>query len=937
MKDRSFRRVCTLLLALVLAVMPFSGLNNPAQAMEIITDPSVPMPWGVRWTSNYTVEWHEPYNYTDSQELYYNVKLVIYSSARGSNIVNSIEFLAVKGYRFSIPKENFYSGNYYYQVQVTTVKPTDGQYCSPYAYTERVRGTELANGHVSPGIEYLDGTIELRVNETITAENRIHLDIDREDYLKPDGMVPAYEQVQVFGDFPEGVEWKYGEADTPYIFGTPTEIGVYSSVFIVHLETGDNLLFYLLIKVLPESMWSDEDIVIEKGIEITPFVPTFSYEPVFGFGVSEGTLPPGLELTQTDSSAEITGTPTKSGLYSVVLNGYDQWQNEYYDLISFLVTEFFGSYSDTWDLYLGKEYDFVLPQHIDGQYYSVELTAGHLPEGMDWSRSEEKGVQISGTPKEAGFFEAVFRVTNAKGQYTIESMYINVINDVEPADLYEVDLTGPGSQLDIKKAEYEEILKGTLDAAVRGQQIQYEESDMKINGLTVTVTQYDLDTDNQFDIMVTPSENGYILSLMPESMKEDDFFLDLNEASVYAAQHQSGGYALTLAFRVNKPALMNPFEDVLKDNYYYDPILWAFHHDPQITKGLTTTQFGIDEKCTRAQIVTFLWRAAGCPEPSKETTDFQDVDLSSWYGKAVLWAVDEGITSGISKTEFNPDGDCTRAQVVTFLFRYAGEPDTTSPDCDFKDLDYSQYYINAVMWAVKYKITKGTGEDTFGPYDPCTRSQIVTFLYRLLYSHNVLDENDFLMYVDNLSSNGGEYSFQGTVTNGSVRFGSRIRILSYKSNNKNSAFEQEAVVSRIMVIKNNQYTDVREAEKGQSAVVYIDSLSFPDHVRKGDALAGINSDICQVDTKVCGTVTMEPAADPDNELREKMKPSLFVSGDVTGTVSAIPGGELKNGQTGENVLWTDFQRPVVFYVGQEVAIRKAGKLCGQMKITQVGP
>ena len=168
------------------------------------------------------------------------------------------------------------------------------------------------------------------------------------------------------------------------------------------------------------------------------------------------------------------------------------------------------------------------------------------------------------------------------------------------------------------------------------------------------------------------------------------------------------------------------FVDVKPDAYYYNAVLWAVENG--ITKGTTTTTFSPDKNCTRGQAVTFLWRAFGCPEVESSAT-FSDVVKGSYYEKAVAWAVSEGITKGTSKTTFSPDATCTRGQIVTFLFR-AEDAIAGSAVNPFKDVAESTYYYNAVLWAVENGITTGTTTTTFSPDNNCTRGQIVTFLFR---------------------------------------------------------------------------------------------------------------------------------------------------------------------------------------------------------------
>lgn len=171
-----------------------------------------------------------------------------------------------------------------------------------------------------------------------------------------------------------------------------------------------------------------------------------------------------------------------------------------------------------------------------------------------------------------------------------------------------------------------------------------------------------------------------------------------------------------------------PFNDVADGKYYYDPIVWAYENN--ITSGTSAYAFSPNNDCTRGQIVTFLWRAAGQPEPTSTVNPFTDVEEDDFYYKAVLWAVEEGITTGASATKFNPKGACNRAQVVTFMYRAFGSPAVSNAGNPFEDVPADKYYHDAVLWAVAEGITTGMNATRFAPNNTCTRGQIVTFLYR---------------------------------------------------------------------------------------------------------------------------------------------------------------------------------------------------------------
>ena len=197
-----------------------------------------------------------------------------------------------------------------------------------------------------------------------------------------------------------------------------------------------------------------------------------------------------------------------------------------------------------------------------------------------------------------------------------------------------------------------------------------------------------------------------------------------NQADVDAAAE-----ALNAALRALVERAPFRFDDVtVESQYFFRPVYWAV--EKNITTGSSATTFSPNAGCTRAQVVTFLWRAAGKPEPEKTNNPFEDVKADQYYYKAVLWAVEQGITTGTSATTFRPNQTCTRGQIVTFLWRYSGQDAPKTRKNPFTDVKEGEYYYQAVLWAVEKDITKGTSADKFSPNSTCTRGQIVTFLYR---------------------------------------------------------------------------------------------------------------------------------------------------------------------------------------------------------------
>ena len=231
-------------------------------------------------------------------------------------------------------------------------------------------------------------------------------------------------------------------------------------------------------------------------------------------------------------------------------------------------------------------------------------------------------------------------------------------------------------------------------------------------GDTVTITAKP-DSGYQLDGLTVTDKNGNELKLTDKGNGKYIFTMPASKVTVSAT------------FAPEKSAA-DYFADVPANSYYADAVLWAAKNG--ITGGIGNGLFGPNQPCTRAQIVTFLWRAAGSPEP-KAMSSFSDVSADSYYAKAVAWAVENGITTGTGDGKFSPDATCTREQAVAFLYRASGSP-AVSGGSAFSDVAANAYYADAVAWAEKNGVTGGIGGGLFGSGNTCTRAQIVTFLYR---------------------------------------------------------------------------------------------------------------------------------------------------------------------------------------------------------------
>lgn len=217
-----------------------------------------------------------------------------------------------------------------------------------------------------------------------------------------------------------------------------------------------------------------------------------------------------------------------------------------------------------------------------------------------------------------------------------------------------------------------------------------------------------------------------IFSLNRDGRDIYGIFVEDRMVSISIASDPSGTNLTVETYLITDSGLV-PFLDVEPSRYYRNPVGWAYYTG--VVKGMDDTHFAPEDICNRAQAVTFLYRAAGSPEVTSDSCPFVDVEPGRYYYKAVLWAVENGIVKGTDDTHFDPDATVTRSQFVTFLYRLAGKPDWAS-NAGFVDVDSSRYYATAVAWAASNGIVKGTDATHFDPNGNCTRGQVVTFLYR---------------------------------------------------------------------------------------------------------------------------------------------------------------------------------------------------------------
>ena len=297
---------------------------------------------------------------------------------------------------------------------------------------------------------------------------------------------------------------------------------------------------------------------------------------------------------------------------------------------------------------------------------------------------------------------------------------------------FDITVTTPVLKTEAR-ANYEvgAVTKGTLTVNPRsssggggGSSVStYSVTVDKTENGSVSVSPKSASKGNTVTITVTP-DKGYVLETLTVLDKNDKEIKLTEKNGKYTFTMPAGKVEVKATFMEDN-SMLNFFYDVPNNAYYYEAVKWA--QEKGITGGIGNGLFGPNQPCTRAQIVTFLWRAAGSPEP-KAMSSFADVSTDAYYAKAVAWAVENGITTGTGDGKFSPDATCTRAQSVTFLFRAIGK--LVDSKAEFSDVLTDSYYANAVAWAVENGVTNGIGNGLFGPDNSCTRAQIVTFLFR---------------------------------------------------------------------------------------------------------------------------------------------------------------------------------------------------------------
>ena len=351
---------------------------------------------------------------------------------------------------------------------------------------------------------------------------------------------------------------------------------------------------------------------------------------------------------------------------------------------------------------------FVSQANVDAMAQAIKDAIAALQyKGADYTKADEAIAKANALNKD-----------NYKDFSGVEAAVKAVVRDKNITEQSEVDAMAKAIEDAIAALEQKPSSGGDSNAPTYAIEV-----DKDIRNGEVTANRRYAERGDTVTITVTP-DKGYTLETLTVTDKNGKEVKLTEKNGKYTFTMPASKVTVTVTF-MDDNTMLNFFVDVKASDYYYDAVLWAAQNG--ITSGTDAEHFSPNQPCTRAQIVTFLWRAAGSPEP-KAMSSFSDVSADSYYAKAVAWAVENGITTGTGDGKFSPDATCTRAQSVTFLFRAIGK--LVDSKAEFSDVLTDSYYANAVAWAVENGVTNGIGDGLFGPDNSCTRAQIVTFLFR---------------------------------------------------------------------------------------------------------------------------------------------------------------------------------------------------------------
>ena len=765
-------------------------------------------------------------------------------------------------------------------------------------------------------------TYEKELTMTLCQEptgNRVSLSADLEKYTNVSPLKSVTKGWAL--TLPDGMSWDFNEAREFYLKGTPYEPGDFYARWNLTLENGESLNYVLYLTVKPvKTIDSSEDLTLEldkdsgsHSLDIEKYRPD-------GVGyyfkeLVEDDVPAGMKdsLGGEPDRPYIGGAPAAAGTF------HPKWRIALSDgtlinhTMNITVTPK-QTVTATQNVTIKVNEDpGRLTMEYDNDSFTkyCHLVEGDLPWPMTWSYGGEPDrAYLKDAPRVSGTFPTVWEITRYDG--TLIKLTINLT--VEPT----------------KVINSSQMVSLTAWDTVR---VYFDVDKYKTSGYvgcSLVEGEIPPGLDWMYGEVDPPRLYGTVGQEIPMRPKEQ--FERNDPSGTYVSKWRiclDDGTQInhTLTAVVTKDG--NPFTDVKSSDFFYKAVLWAVTHDPQVTTGTSATSFSPGNTCTRAQVVTFLWRTVGCPEPKSKTNPFEDVQEGQYYYDAVLWAVENGITNGVDKTHFGPNRGCTRAQVVTFLWRTAGQPDPESSANPFIDVPADQYYYKPVLWAVEHGVTTGTSANKFSPNNTCTRGQIVTFLYRAAAPANILVKNDLLMYVEDVYTvTDRGVIVTGRIASGSVKTGDKIRLIGAgDGEGKDLPFTVEAIEMFHKILD--------EAETGDNVGILLGDVD-KSTIARGDALIAGNSDLKPV-TGLIGTLDLKTRYDGGRHtpIFDNYKPQIYIgTTDVTGTVTGLPKDGLFPGKSAYGVS-IELANPTFVYLGQEVTVREGGRTVGTFTVKDI--
>ncbi|MBR0139346.1 MAG: S-layer homology domain-containing protein [Firmicutes bacterium] len=547
----------------------------------------------------------------------------------------------------------------------------------------------------------------------------MRVNVDRSAYES------VWDNIQFSGQLPPGMEWYYEEGTDPRIYGTPTgPAKTYNAYFTGKIYgSDDTLIMAVSIRVLePKTVKTSETFYLTKGEECDLYtdVDFIGEDKAWDDITLDGRLPNGLSwIYNAYLAPDIYGTPEETGRFDLTFNCVPRdSKNTYIHKVVLVINEDDSEpaptpieSSQTGEALLGEEGVFLLAEEMGVDFNADKLVEcdvyGALPPGMTWNFHETQGPYLYGTPTEPGTYRLVYMMKTASGKSYRHDLTVTVAE--KPAPPKDPEPTASNIYLYLYVGDEFEYTVDTNIVVLKDDPITYADYEY-VEAADIAEFSYDSYEMPRIKGKFTEPGNYEMLIRIWQDKKRHDHTVHFE---VYAADEKP---AYPVYSEDELRELGTPFNDVPEDVYYDLAVLWAYNADPQITDGNGKDKFMPEQLCTRGQVVTFLWRAAGCPEPVSNKNPFNDVKTDDYFYKPVLWAVEQGITEGTSPTTFNPAKTCSNAHILTFLYRAVGAGE-------------DGWYQEAFDWARSGGILGESYTEDYDVTADCPRKNVVYYLF----------------------------------------------------------------------------------------------------------------------------------------------------------------------------------------------------------------